>query len=75
MLPFILQFKVSGQATVGGNMSPFHRDMGFSRTEIGIITNICGVRVGSSASSLVARDARRGRSSCCVAAATCGIWH
>jgi PAT family beta-lactamase induction signal transducer AmpG len=35
-----------GRATGGGNMSPFHRDMGFFRTGIGIITSICGVRVG-----------------------------
>ncbi len=46
LLAFILLFKVPEQATIGGIMSPFYRDMGFSKTEIGSITKIWGVWVG-----------------------------
>jgi PAT family beta-lactamase induction signal transducer AmpG len=45
-LAFILLFKIPEQATVGGIMSPFYRDMGFSQTEIGAITKIYGVWIG-----------------------------
>jgi PAT family beta-lactamase induction signal transducer AmpG len=45
-LLFILLFKIPEQATVGGIMSPFYRDMGFSKTEIGAITKIYGVWIG-----------------------------
>lgn len=45
-LLFLLLFKVPEQATVGGIMSPFYRDMGFSKTEIGTITKIYGVWIG-----------------------------
>lgn len=45
-LLFLLLFKVPEQATVGGIMSPFYRDMGFSKTEIGAITKIYGVWIG-----------------------------
>jgi PAT family beta-lactamase induction signal transducer AmpG len=45
-LLFILIFKIPEQATIGGIMSPFYRDMGFSLTAIGAITKIYGVVVG-----------------------------
>jgi PAT family beta-lactamase induction signal transducer AmpG len=45
-LAFLLLFKIPEQATVGGIMSPFYRDMGFSQTEIGAITKIYGVWIG-----------------------------
>ncbi|WP_425476826.1 AmpG family muropeptide MFS transporter [Dyella psychrodurans] len=45
-LLFILLFKIPEQAIVGGVMSPFYRDMGFSKTEIGAITKIYGVWIG-----------------------------
>jgi PAT family beta-lactamase induction signal transducer AmpG len=45
-LLFILFFKIPEQAIVGGVMSPFYRDMGFSKTEIGAITKIYGVWIG-----------------------------
>ena len=43
---FILVFKIPEQATIGGIMGPFYRDMGFSKTEIGAITKIYGVWIG-----------------------------
>lgn len=46
LLAFILLFKVPEQATVGGIMSPFYLDQGFSKTEIGSITKLWGVWVG-----------------------------
>ncbi|MGC1549980.1 MAG: MFS transporter [Rhodanobacter sp.] len=45
-LLFILLFKIPEQATIGGVMSPFYRDMGFSKTEIGTITKIYGIWIG-----------------------------
>ena len=45
-LAFLLLFKIPEQATIGGIMSPFYRDMGFSKTEIGLITKVYGVWVG-----------------------------
>ncbi len=45
-LLFILLFKIPEQATIGGIMSPFYRDMGFSLTAIGTITKIYGVWIG-----------------------------
>jgi len=45
-LLFILLFKIPEQATIGGVMSPFYRDMGFSKTEIGGITKIYGIWIG-----------------------------
>ena len=45
-LAFILLFKIPEQATIGGVMSPFYRDMGFSKTEIGTITKIYGIWIG-----------------------------
>lgn len=46
LLLFLLIFKIPEQATIGGIMSPFYRDMGFSQSEIGAITKIWGVWVG-----------------------------
>ncbi len=46
ILLFILLFKVPEQATIGGIMSPFYRDMGFSLTAIGTITKIYGIWIG-----------------------------
>ena len=45
-LAFILIFKIPEQATIGGVMSPFYRDMGFSLTAIGTITKVYGVAIG-----------------------------
>jgi PAT family beta-lactamase induction signal transducer AmpG len=45
-LLFILLFKIPEQATVGGIMSPFYRDMGFSKTAIGTVTKIYGIAIG-----------------------------
>jgi PAT family beta-lactamase induction signal transducer AmpG len=45
-LLFILLFKIPEQATIGGIMSPFYRDMGFSQTQIGAISKIYGVWIG-----------------------------
>jgi PAT family beta-lactamase induction signal transducer AmpG len=45
-LMFILLFKIPEQATIGGVMSPFYRDMGFSKTEIGTVTKIYGTWIG-----------------------------
>jgi len=45
-LLFILLFKIPEQALVGGIMSPFYVDMGFTKTQIGTITKLYGVWVG-----------------------------
>jgi len=45
-LLFILIFKIPEQATIAGIVSPFYRDMGFSKTEIGAVTKIYGVWIG-----------------------------
>jgi PAT family beta-lactamase induction signal transducer AmpG len=45
-LLFILLFKIPEQALVGGIMSPFYVDMGFSKTEIGTITKLYGIWIG-----------------------------
>lgn len=45
-LLFILLFKIPEQATIGGIMSPFYVDMGFSLTAIGAITKVYGVAIG-----------------------------
>ena len=45
-LLFLLLFKMPEQATIGGIMSPFYRDMGFSKTEIGTVTKIYGIWIG-----------------------------
>lgn len=45
-LLFLLLFKIPEQATIGGIMSPFYRDMGFSKTEIGTVTKIYGIWIG-----------------------------
>jgi len=46
VLAYILLFKVPEQATVGGIMSPFYVDQGFTKTQIGSITKLWGVWVG-----------------------------
>lgn len=46
ILAYILLFKVPEQATVGGIMSPFYLDQGFSKTQIGSITKLWGVWIG-----------------------------
>ena len=46
VLLFILLFKIPEQALVGGIMSPFYLDMGFTKTQIGAITKIYGVWIG-----------------------------
>ena len=46
LLLFILLFKIPEQALVGGIMSPFYLDMGFTKTQIGGITKIYGVWIG-----------------------------
>jgi PAT family beta-lactamase induction signal transducer AmpG len=46
ILLFILLFKIPEQALVGGIMSPFYLDMGFTKTQIGAITKLYGVWIG-----------------------------
>ena len=46
ILLFILLFKIPEQALIGGVMSPFYIDMGFSKTEIGTVTKLYGVWIG-----------------------------
>lgn len=46
ILLFILLFKVSDQALVGGIMGPFYLDQGFSKTEIATVSKIYGIWVG-----------------------------
>lgn len=46
VLAYILLFKVPEQATIGGIMSPFYIDQGFTKTQIGSITKLWGVWVG-----------------------------
>ncbi len=46
LLLFILLFKIPEQALVGGIMSPFYLDMGFTKSQIGAITKIYGVWIG-----------------------------
>ena len=45
-LLFILVFKIPEQALVGGIMSPFYIDMGFTKTQIGAITKLYGIWIG-----------------------------
>ena len=45
-LLFLLLFKMPEQATIGGIMSPFYRDMDFTKTQIGTITKIYGIWIG-----------------------------
>ena len=45
-LLFILIYKIPEQATIGGIMSPFYLDMGFTQTQIGVTTKVYGVIVG-----------------------------
>ena len=45
-LGFILLFKIPEQALVGGIMSPFYIDMGFTKTQIGAITKLYGIWIG-----------------------------
>ena len=46
LLLFILLFKIPEQATIGGVMGPFYRDMEFTKTQIAAITKIYGVWIG-----------------------------
>jgi PAT family beta-lactamase induction signal transducer AmpG len=46
ILLFILLFKIPEQALVGGIMSPFYLDMGFTKTQIGAVTKVYGVWIG-----------------------------
>ncbi|MDR2871484.1 MAG: MFS transporter, partial [Xanthomonadaceae bacterium] len=46
LLLFVLIFKISDQALVGGLMGPFYRAQGFEKTEIAAITKIYGIWVG-----------------------------
>ncbi len=46
VLLFILLFKVSDQALVGGIMGPFYLDQGFSKTEIATVSKVYGIWVG-----------------------------
>lgn len=46
ILMFILLFKVSDQALVGGIMGPFYLDQGFTKTEIAAVSKVYGIWVG-----------------------------
>jgi PAT family beta-lactamase induction signal transducer AmpG len=46
ILLFILLFKVSDQALVGGIMGPFYLDQGFTKTQIAAVSKVYGIWVG-----------------------------
>ncbi len=46
VLAYVLLFKVPEQATIGGIMSPFYIDQGFTKTQIGTVTKLWGVWIG-----------------------------
>ncbi|MGY0504738.1 AmpG family muropeptide MFS transporter [Luteimonas sp. e5] len=46
LLAFILLFKISDQAMVGGLMGPFYLDQGFSLTQIAAVTKVYGIWIG-----------------------------
>lgn len=46
ILMFILLFKISDQALVGGIMGPFYLDQGFTKTEIAAVSKVYGIWVG-----------------------------
>ena len=46
VLAFILLFKISDQALVGGIIGPFYLDQGFTKTEIAAISKVYGIWVG-----------------------------
>lgn len=46
LLLFILLFKISDQAMVGGLMGPFYLDQGFTLTQIAAVTKIYGIWIG-----------------------------
>ncbi len=46
LLLFILLFKISDQALVGGIMGPFYLDQGFSKTQIATVSKVYGIWVG-----------------------------
>ncbi len=46
LLAFVLLFKISDQALVGGIMGPFYLDQGFSKTEIAAVSKVYGIWVG-----------------------------
>jgi PAT family beta-lactamase induction signal transducer AmpG len=45
-LLFILLFKIPEQAIIGGIMSPFYRDMGFTLTQIAAVIKVYGIGIG-----------------------------
>ncbi len=46
ILAFILLFKISDQALVGGIIGPFYLDQGFSKTEIAAVSKVYGIWIG-----------------------------
>ena len=46
ILLFILLFKISDQALVGGLIGPFYLDQGFDKTEIAAISKLYGIWIG-----------------------------
>ncbi|MFN7131405.1 MAG: AmpG family muropeptide MFS transporter [Myxococcales bacterium] len=46
ILLFVLLFKISDQALVGGIMGPFYLDQGYSKTQIAAVTKVYGIWVG-----------------------------
>jgi PAT family beta-lactamase induction signal transducer AmpG len=46
VLAFILLFKISDQALVGGIIGPFYLDQGVSKTEIAAVSKVYGIWVG-----------------------------
>ncbi|HEU4772927.1 MAG TPA: MFS transporter [Lysobacter sp.] len=46
VLAFILLFKISDQALVGGIIGPFYLDQGFSKTQIAAVSKVYGIWVG-----------------------------
>ncbi len=46
VLAFILLFKISDQALVGGIIGPFYLDQGFTKTQIAAVSKVYGIWVG-----------------------------
>lgn len=46
LLAFVLLFKISDQALSGGLISPFYLAAGFSKTQIGAVSNVYGIWIG-----------------------------
>ncbi|HEX7341372.1 MAG TPA: MFS transporter [Rhodanobacteraceae bacterium] len=46
LLAFLLLFKISDQALAGGLIGPFYRAVGFTKTQIGVVSGFYGIWIG-----------------------------